>query len=241
MEPDKKEQAMRTLLLDKEIEEVIEDKPTSQQDFTNSLIESNPTVLKIDRLLEEKRKVDLSSEKIQTKDQVKQSLFPKKQIHEIKEEKLEIRENQEQQSQFSLESVDFQSHECIVDSGQMDDEDASVKPQKSKKFRFKLIAISYALVLALCVGWTIGNAIAINNQASALEITTTNYELSLKKYVMKLSQLDGIEITDEIDEFSPITSAIELQPLPLAEPSEYSMSSNWFDKLCNWLSKLFGR
>lgn len=220
MEPDdKKKQALRTLMLDKEVDIELED--ITPPAFNPILSVPTPTV------------------KLSTESRIEKLVQA---IEEQKNEKiLQVEEQPVIESNFSYENEVFNEH--LSDNVEQIKIEAETqqKPTKSKKFRYKLIAIGYALVLAICIGWTIGNAIAINNQAGALTTASTSYEINVVKYTMKIAQLDGIEVSDSADEFSPITSGFELQPEPLQHPTDYTTSTNWFDKLCNWLSKLFRR
>ena len=222
MEPDRKKEAMTTLLLEKEVKE--ETKVVN--DFKEEIYTEEETI-SLHKLFQEKTQPNALEQKV-----IEEEIIEPMPTQETVEVQEEVQTNES--SQFSIENVNAQ-----VSPNASHSINKEVKPKRNKKFRVKLLAVTYALVIGICAGWTIGNAIAINNQASILELTKTDYELNLK-YIQKLGQLDT-EITDDNDEFSPISSAVELQPLPLTSPTDYEKTSNWFDKLCNWLSNMFGR
>lgn len=244
MEPDeKRKQAIKTLMLDRQTltEEELEEyvKVPAFDPIKSTPV---PTVKISPEIKEEVTEVPFVEKvepekavKQKTEQKVEQKVEQKQQIIAEKEKQVEI-----SNLDFINEICNFPKTEQKADKkNKIDNLQTETKTDGKAKFRNRLIAIGYVIIIGICAGWVIGNSIAIHNQANALNLANTSYEVNVAKYVMKLSQLDGIEVEDDTDSFSPITSAIELQPEPLSEPYEETKTSNWFDKLCNWLSKLF--
>lgn len=238
MEPDeKKKQAMKTLMLDRQTltdEELEEYVKVPAFDPIKSV--PVPTVKISPEIKEEVIQEQPKIENLQTEQAVQQ-----KEEHEIEQKFAETDEKVEISNlDFINEIYNFpETKKNIENKTEIKNIQTETKNNGKAKFRNRLIAIGYVIIIGICAGWVIGNSIAIHNQANALNFANTSYEVNVAKYVMKLSQLDGIEIEDDTDSFSPITSAIELQPESLSQPHEETKTSNWFDKLCNWLSKLF--
>ena len=61
------------------------------------------------------------------------------------------------------------------------------------------------------------------------------------KYILKISELDAVK-PDEDGSISPIApeNIFGVQAEKLAEPTDPTISTSWFDKFCNWLSGIFG-
>lgn len=103
------------------------------------------------------------------------------------------------------------------------------KVKEKRKFRLKLVSIVYCLIFAMCGGWVIGNAI---------ELSKTNYAISELQYLIKIEQLDGFQEVENGDNI--ITSVVDIEPQPFAEPSTIQPQTNWFDKFCTWLKNILG-
>ena len=102
------------------------------------------------------------------------------------------------------------------------------KQKKQKKFRLKLVAIVYAVVLVMCSGWI---------TYSAVEISKANYKVG--QYIAHIEQLDNASEV-ESGESTIITTIIPIEQNQLSEPTKTQPQTNWFDKICNFLSSIFG-
>jgi len=111
--------------------------------------------------------------------------------------------------------------------------DIQTKKKQKKRFRAKFSIILYTVVLIICAGWTIFNGIQISNTSH--EIARIEYSIDSFNYIIKIDQL---KIINE-QENSIITNVIEVTPPPLTEPTQIQPHTNWFDRLCSWLSNLF--
>lgn len=118
-----------------------------------------------------------------------------------------------------------------------------IKPQKNYSFRIKLACGVYVILVALFGGWIISNAVDIKNTSSQIVETieaNTQYEADIAGLVKSINNLNKANENDPSLEVSIITNTIEITPKPLEEPTQITSSSNWFDAICNWISKLFG-
>lgn len=121
----------------------------------------------------------------------------------------------------------------------------STTPKKSYSFRIKLVTGVYCILVALFGGWVIGNAVDIaRTNANIYETVAQNerVEADIKSIVLKIKNFDDASQNPEDDSTvkKMITETIETTPETPIEPNEYTVESNWFDVICNWISKLFG-
>lgn len=167
----------------------------------------------------------------------------------IKEELFE----EEQETTFEAEEeVEEETEEELENEKETEKQVAKLetleKPKKSLKMRIKLMIIVYIATLTGFGSWAIYNAVDNANIARDLSsaqeirtITEQTYESktkALEKVMTKLGKLDTVEeVLNDMDE----ANIIELTPKELVNPTDFSVESNWFDKVCNWFSRLFGR
>ena len=105
-------------------------------------------------------------------------------------------------------------------------ENAKKKPRKKRLSLFLSIALGISAII--CVS----NVIAIDQMSSNLAgIEYELYEVNLPKYLKDIADLDT---TKKGMEF------IETFPEEEFDAGEAGKKSNWFDKLCNFFSGLFG-
>ncbi len=116
--------------------------------------------------------------------------------------------------------------------------------QKSYKFRFRLLTGVFCCIMAILVGWIIGNSIEIATTSNQIVTETANqqeYNVNIAEYMSKISRLDNdTSQSPDDDSLLPIDEIITITPQPLEDPTEYEEESNWFDSICNWLRNLFG-
>lgn len=104
----------------------------------------------------------------------------------------------------------------------------STKTRQRKKFRAKLVAITYAIILTLLGGWVIYNAYSLNE---------TKYHII--QYILKIEQLDNVQqVNDGNGTF--VSNIITIEPQELQEPTEIQIQTNWFDRFCSWVVNMFG-
>ena len=112
---------------------------------------------------------------------------------------------------------------------------------KSYSFRFKLLTGVFCCLLALLTGWIIGNIVEITTTNAELT-TQTEYSVNLKSLISNISKLDKDETPASPSDGSlvPIEEIIPITPGVIEDTVGYEEESNWFDKICNWLSNFFG-
>lgn len=169
----------------------------------------------------------------------------------VEDENVEQKQSLEQQveeQQIQTESL-FGEIDKIEDSNQEEIEEEIQAYTKSNNkgysFRMRLCTGVMCLLIALFGGWIIGNAIEIAStsaQIAETEIAKDAYEANLISYLQKISQLDNWNDNNVNSDSTliPIEEIIPITPTPLEDPTSYERESNWFDKICNWLSNLFG-
>ncbi len=117
------------------------------------------------------------------------------------------------------------------------------KRLKRAKFKTRLGIMIFGLVsvLACMIGWTISNGIEIKTLTQELEQANKIYSVNVVKHISNISKADDLVDENSITNIDKLGEAqvIKLTPEKLKEPVEYSVKSNWFDRLCNWLSNLF--
>lgn len=104
------------------------------------------------------------------------------------------------------------------------------KSQPKKKMSFLKKAI-IASVLALTVGLGVFTAVDLSNSISAYNAANSQYSVNLANLLKNISSVDSGNKTSEL---------IQTYPNDLMRPDQLQQQSNWFDRLCNFLSGLFG-
>ena len=123
-----------------------------------------------------------------------------------------------------------------------------VKPSaKVKLALFGYLAVVLLLAVAvITTGVVVGR---INRTADALagEIAAKNVLLTEQaSQIHDLTDLTDPAVRDRVTEaasangMQEITTVVEVELLPTTEPTTYKGRTNWFDKFCDFLSKIFG-
>lgn len=106
------------------------------------------------------------------------------------------------------------------------------KPQKTKKKKNTRLRLAlFSLVTCVCLSFGIYNIVDYFNVTNELNAVTEQYYLSLGNYLSKLATLDTASNYRELFETYPETPSL---------PSSVAKSSNWFDRICDFLARLFG-
>ena len=162
-------------------------------------------------------------------------------IEQTLEEQVENQKIESESLFGEIDKIETSNEEEIQEEIQ-----AYTKPNpKGYSFRMRLCTGVMCLLIALFGGWIIGNAIEIAStsaQIAETEMTKDLYEANLVSYLQKISQLDNWNDNNINSDSTliPIEEIIPIIPTPLEDPTAYERESNWFDKICNWLSNLFG-
>ena len=114
------------------------------------------------------------------------------------------------------------------------------KKLAKSKTRFKIFIFGLVGVLACMIGWAIYNAVEIKTLTAEMEQANKIYSVNVYSHISNISKADDLTNEDSIFNLEKLSSAeiIPIQPTP-QEKVEYSIKSNWFDRLCNWISNLF--
>lgn len=114
----------------------------------------------------------------------------------------------------------------------------------SGKTRAALIAYVASVVILAAIVIATGLAVSNLNAQSAKieqEIVAKNEQLAqINSDIALYTDLDRITGAAVNNGMQKIESAVEVDLLPTAEPVTYKGRTNWFDKFCDWLSKIIG-
>lgn len=166
-------------------------------------------------------------------------------VDEVKEHTIE--EVNQEESNINFDELIEEVSEVKVNDKVLNKElkNISTTPKKSYSFRIKLVTGVYCILVALFGGWVIGNAVDIARTNANIYETVAEQErveADIKSIVLKIKNFDDASQNPEDDSTvkKMITETIETTPETPIEPNEYTVESNWFDVICNWISKLFG-
>ena len=111
----------------------------------------------------------------------------------------------------------------------------------SLKLRLKLAICAIALVLTCLGGWAIYNAVEIKTLTGEAQAKNAEYNISVMKVIKTTSKLDDLTNPNSITNLDELESAniVQIIPKEKVSPKTIEKQSNWFDRLCNWLSNLF--
>ncbi|MGN1208507.1 MAG: hypothetical protein ACI4TI_03465 [Christensenellales bacterium] len=126
---------------------------------------------------------------------------------------------------------------------------SSTKKQKVKmklRPRGKLILIAISVVIILLSSLTIANAVNIsrlNQEIANLDNQITIQDFKVDTAIKKLGELTDKNKSDENAVRLALEKSTEFTQVGLYErnePIKLNQSTNWFDKFCNFISKIFG-
>lgn len=109
--------------------------------------------------------------------------------------------------------------------------------------RGKILACAYSVIVCLLIAFCVYNAVAISNVKNALQSAEVEYAQTLNEVSLLQSNYDELSSMSKIDQstYTPVgegnTVKVEIAKRPAFVHVEES--TNWFDKICNFLSNLF--
>ncbi len=181
--------------------------------YVNSF--ENLTVADIKRQEEEKKQEEFKKEK---------EVLIEKQFEEPKQQ-IEEPEN-ETKSENIIEKPNY---DLIEENPKV------VKISTKKKSQKRLTKRAAAIALSLALGATgiitVANVIVIDQMQSSFSEIESTYNLKLRKYLQNITELDGTKMGSEV---------IETYPDETKSAGDLGTKSNWFDRLCNFIARLFG-
>lgn len=101
---------------------------------------------------------------------------------------------------------------------------------KPKRNRFKYIMI--AILFAIFGTWGIVNISQIDILSKGVSEVSTEYSVNLGKYLLKLKKLDATSTQN-------MQNLLETIPEAGEGATQIKVQSNWFDRMCDFVSKLF--
>lgn len=123
-------------------------------------------------------------------------------------------------------------------------EGQQTRAKMSGKTKIALVAYAITVVALAIVVIATGLAVSnLNSDAARIEreIVQKNEQLmQLNGEIAALTDLDRIAGAAANEGMHKIDETVAVDLLPTEEPVTYKGRSNWFDKLCDWLSKIIG-
>lgn len=183
-------------------------------------------------------------EEIEEVEQPQQENLEQEEIKEVETEEVQEIEQEEHitESLFStIEDIESDGEDVISKELSA----YSNKKPKGMAFKVKLFTGVLCCLIALFGGWVIGNAVSISSVSSQIvseQVASEQYKADLGEYLLKISQVDNWNEDNLNSDGSliPIEEVIPIIPTELSNPTDYQKETNWFDKIINWISHLFG-
>lgn len=149
----------------------------------------------------------------------------------------------EQESEFEIEQQSEYEDDLAQEEKRLQRKKVVYENQKkpSLKLRLKLAICAIALVLTCLGGWAIYNAVEIKTLTGEAQAKNAEYNINVMKVIKTTSKLDDLTNPNSITNLDELESAnvVQIIPKEKASPKTIEKQSNWFDRLCNWLSNLF--
>lgn len=152
--------------------------------------------------------------------------------NEIEQEpEFEIEQQTELEGDFAEEEKRLQRKKVVYEN----------QKKPSLKLRLKLAICAIALVLTCLGGWAIYNAVEIKTLTGEAQAKNAEYNINVMKVIKTTSKLDDLTNPNSITNLDELESAnvVQIIPKEKVSPKTIEKQSNWFDRLCNWLSNLF--
>ena len=193
-----------------------------------------------------KKEINLPSQKISLNAE-NEIISEEESIASSKDQEV-IQEIEQAKEELINEEVGENNYEEIEKIDNEVPEQEIIKDKKFKKVnasrlksRLKLGLVAMVCVLTCFGGWAIYNAIKIKTLTAEAELLNEQYKVSVVKVIANVSKLDDLTNTNSITNLDELASANIVEVLPKSEsfPKTLEKQSNWFDRVCNWLSNLF--
>lgn len=148
------------------------------------------------------------------------------------EQELIVSQTVESATSTKPERIEVKSKKLIIEKPNYDllDVKENVQKTKNKKIKnWKKVALvcSFAFVSIGCVT----NCVLIDNLSSQFIAVEDSYNLNLLKYLRNINNLNATNKSLEL---------FETYPEDLNPPSSLGQSTNWFDTLANFITRVFG-
>lgn len=170
---------------------------------------------------------------------------PETNLESLPEIEPEIEENIEEESETATEQYlekeieeETQQIEKKLQRKKIVYED---KKKPSIKLRLKLATCAIVCILTCLGGWAIYNAVEIKTLTGEAQAKNAQYNINVVKVISNTSKLDDLTNPNSITNLDELEKADIVQIIPKDKtlPQTIEKQSNWFDRVCNWLSNLF--
>ena len=113
--------------------------------------------------------------------------------------------------------------------------------KKNLKLRLKLAVCAVVCVLTCLGGWAIYNATQIKTLTAEAQAKQYQYQINVVKVASNISKLDDLTNPNSITNLDELEKAniVPVIPHETVAPKTIERQSNWFDRVCNWVSNLF--
>lgn len=157
----------------------------------------------------------------------------------------------QQETKQEVETQEIVEEEVEEETGEVLEEETTeeveenkkLKKANSKRFKYKLkmAFAAMAMVLVCFGGWAIYNAVKIETLNAQMQAESAQYSVNVAKVITNISKLDDLTNPNSITNLDELSSAQIIEVAPKAEtfPKTLEKQSNWFDRVCNWISNLF--
>ncbi len=102
-------------------------------------------------------------------------------------------------------------------------------PKKKRMSWLKRVAL--ALGIGVTIALSIFTAVELSNTISAYNVAQSEYSVNVATLMQKIASVDSGNKMAEL---------VETFPDEVMRPSDFEEQSNWFDRLCNFLSGVIG-
>lgn len=114
------------------------------------------------------------------------------------------------------------------------------KPNPGLKSRLKILFFGFVAILVCFLGWSIYNAVEIETLRSQMQTSNKVYAVNIVNYIKTIAKSDDLTSSESLINLEQLSDANIIPIAPKVEPLiEYQKTSNWFDRICNWLSNIF--
>lgn len=172
--------------------------------------------------------------------ELKVEKFKEAEVENLSVEEVENQKEEEIEVEKETQSLNFLKTEEETQINEETNVSKRVKPKTGLKARLKVITFGFFAVLTCFIGWVIYNAVEIETLRAQMEAANKTYSVNIVNYINNISKADDLT-SDSLFNLQQLSEAgiVPLEPSELKNNVEYSVKSNWFDRLCNWLSGIF--
>ncbi len=201
----------------------VQSAPPARSSYLNSF--ENMTVADIKREEERKKDEEFRAER----DRYIQEQYEKEREQKSKKEQTKVERQEKLTEEKPSENIIEKPNYDLIQENKKIIKLTKSSKTKSKKSKKAGIALACALGASAIICVT--NIVIIDQlSASYVQIDET-YQFNLAKYLKDISNLDSTQKSMEL---------IETYPEEILDAGDVGQSSNWFDRICNFIAGLFG-